>query len=1032
MKFNGSDPLSLNHALATFITLLDAVRIGAVNSQPSVIPDDPAERARHIKAAGYYFDASQVGICEIPPDARLATSIHNPDLDALAEELKTAQPNTLASGIDVVMADVREAAGARPEPIDHHRYAVVFLVEHPRQPCAEEPGCDWIQESIDQRSAVRAAETAVVLANYFRIMGFEARAHTVTSSDVDLDRLSIAAGLCSIGKGKNSAGAINPYLGEDYSLAALTTPLMLEVDQPLDEIKPRNADARWISGIGTMKNAFNYRPYKRRHFRDGAYPFEKLKRRDAPTTFIDKPRVPRVPKRTDMFARALFGDMGKALQEGARNGKYILKNPLGYCSRRLLGALILRQDGDVSTTLSADAKDPDRNADNIKGSLYFLGADAVGLSAAPAWTWYSHDAAGDPIKPYHENAISILIDQGFETMEGASGDDWISGAQSMRAYLRTSLIGGIVAHHIRSLGYSARVHSVLDGEILQPPLLLLSGLGEVSRIGEVILNPFLGPRLKSGVVTTDMPMRHDRPIDFGLQNFCENCNKCARECPSGAITAGPKLMFNGYEIWKSDSEKCARYRIGQTAGSMCGRCMKTCPWNLEGIFSEAPFRALAMRVPRAARWLAKFDDAIGRGRINPVKKWWWDIELTDIGNYVPAMQTNQRELNLDLDLKYEDQTLAVYPADLTPPPYPFPFPMDREKGIKAYQRMLEPTEYRARLARGEVDGLVTVRDDSASESPVIATRVSRVIDSAENIKLYEFRAADGGPLPPFEAGAHIDVVVAPEFFRQYSLAGNPLDNDRYLTAVLNEQNGRGGSALMHRMFNEGRRVFVSRPINHFELEEDATFTLLFAGGIGITPMLSMAHRLDNINAEFELHYSATNRSAAAFVDELGKASFMRRVRFHFSDEGSRLDVCCDIPNWHSGWHLYTCGPDRYMSAILDHAACCGWPVETLHREFFAVPEEGDYINTPFVLKLKDSDREVVVSADESASDALERIGIHIQTKCADGICGVCVANYSYGSVEHRDYVLSNAERKHKLTLCCSRAQDADGVIEIEI
>ncbi len=115
-------------------------------------------------------------------------------------------------------------------------------------------------------------------------------------------------------------------------------------------------------------------------------------------------------------------------------------------------------------------------------------------------------------------------------MEGASGDDWISGAQSMRAYLRTSIIGGIVAEQIRRLGYPARCHSVVDGEVLQPPLLLLSGLGEVSRIGEVILNPYLGPRLKSGVVTTDMPFTYDKPIDFGLQRFCESCNKCAREC----------------------------------------------------------------------------------------------------------------------------------------------------------------------------------------------------------------------------------------------------------------------------------------------------------------------------------------------------------------------------------------------------------------------------------------------------------------------------------------------------------------------
>jgi epoxyqueuosine reductase QueG len=95
-------------------------------------------------------------------------------------------------------------------------------------------------------------------------------------------------------------------------------------------------------------------------------------------------------------------------------------------------------------------------------------------------------------------------------------------------------------------------------------------------------------------------MTHDKPINFGLQSFCESCNKCARECPSGAITAGPKLMYNGYEIWKSDAEKCARYRITNTGGGMCGRCMKTCPWNLEGLFADSAFRWAAMNMPGPA------------------------------------------------------------------------------------------------------------------------------------------------------------------------------------------------------------------------------------------------------------------------------------------------------------------------------------------------------------------------------------------------------------------------------------------------
>jgi ferredoxin len=236
------------------------------------------------------------------------------------------------------------------------------------------------------------------------------------------------------------------------------------------------------------------------------------------------------------------------------------------------------------------------------------------------------------------------------------------------------------------------VHSVLDGDVLQPPLLLLSGLGEVSRIGEVILNPFLGPRLKSGTVTTDLPLAHDRPVDFGLQRFCEHCRKCARECPSGAITAGPKVVYNGYEIWKSDAEKCARYRITNAAGGMCGRCMKTCPWNLEGLLADQAWRASpGDAAPGRARWLARLDDWLGRGRINPVKTWWWDIELDrGSGRYVRARATHRRELQPDLKVDPGSQSLAVYPADRMPPPWPVAHPVDREEGLARYRALLTP------------------------------------------------------------------------------------------------------------------------------------------------------------------------------------------------------------------------------------------------------------------------------------------------------------------------------------------------------
>ena len=506
----------------------------------------------------------------------------------------------------------------------------------------------------------------------------------------------------------------------------------------------------------------------------------------------------------------------------------------------------------------------------------------------------------------------MIIDQGFETMEGASGDDWISVAQSMRAYLRFSLLGGVIAQQIRNLGYSARAHTVLDGDVLQPPLLLLSGLGEVSRIGEVILNPFLGPRLKSGVVTTDMPFSHDRPIDFGLQNFCENCNKCARECPAGAITAGPKLMFNGYEIWKSDSQKCATYRITTPGGAMCGRCMKTCPWNLEGLFAEAPFRWAAMNVPQAAKLLAKLDDAAGRGGINPVKKWWWDLELEDDGGYRPTTRPpNRRGLHEDLVLNYEDQTLAVYPAPLAPHPWPFPDPMDREKGIEAYQAMITAGQYKARLATDDPDTL-TPQYRIEGEPPVIRVEVARRIQSGTGVVEFELVPTDGAVLPAWTAGGHIDVVVAPEFLRQYSLCGDPADRSRCKVAVLREDGGLGGSKLLHRIFHPGRKVFVSRPVNHFSLDETARRTFLMGGGIGITPLIAMAHRLHAIGALFELHYSIDSRANAGFLDAIATAPWQCHVTLHVSAEGSRANLDTILPVFRKGDHVYACGPSRYI------------------------------------------------------------------------------------------------------------------------
>nr|MCU0909651.1 NAD-binding oxidoreductase [Paracoccaceae bacterium] len=845
-----ADPTSIVNAMGEYQAMLDAIRDGLVNRARAEAPTDPQARADHLKAFGYFQDATMMGTGPVPDAARLAVPVRNPAIDRLAQDLRTRQTKTLASGIDLIMADLKESMEAPPTTIDAHRHCLVILTEHTRGPRPGEPGTDWIADAEAHRAALRAAETAVVLANYIRVLGWDAKAHTATSTDIDLNIAAVAAGLAVPHGGR----LVNPYVGDGFGLAVVTTDWDIAHDgalAPLDRQPWGHKGPAWWLGVGTRRSALNGDPFARRDFHLGPHPFETLKRVDTPTTYIDEARVARVPKRTDMFARAQFGDMGKAAQAGAKGGHYARKAAPSMGQRRVLGAFVLLQDGPVAPV--APLTDARHNALSLKAAAYWLGIDAVGLSRCPDWAWYSHDATGAPIDPPHGHAISMIVDQGYETMDGASGDDWISVAQSMRAYLRFSLLGGVIAQHIRNLGWSAKAHTVLDGEVLQPPLLILSGLGEVSRIGEVILNPFLGPRLKSG-------------------------------CPSGAITAGPKLMFNGYEIWKSDSQKCATYRITTPGGAMCGRCMKTCPWNLEGLFAERPFRWAAMNVPQLAPALARLDDAVGRGGLNPVKKWWWDLELdTADGAYRPTRHpVNARNLQRDLNLRYEDQTLAVYPAPLAPHPWPYPFPMDREAGIAAYQALVTAGEYRRRIAAGDTSHVH--RYTAAGDSPVLRVVVSKVERMTADITKYEFRDPDGADLPPWDAGAHLDVVVAPEFLRQYSMSGDPADRKVYQIGVLREDGGRGGSALMHRIFAQGRRVFISRPINHFPLVEGATRTLLMGGGIGVTPMIAMAHRLHALGRDFALHYAVKSRASAGYLADLAAVPWADRVVLHISDE----------------------------------------------------------------------------------------------------------------------------------------------------
>ncbi|MGW0637486.1 PDR/VanB family oxidoreductase [Nocardia salmonicida] len=296
-----------------------------------------------------------------------------------------------------------------------------------------------------------------------------------------------------------------------------------------------------------------------------------------------------------------------------------------------------------------------------------------------------------------------------------------------------------------------------------------------------------------------------------------------------------------------------------------------------------------------------------------------------------------------------------------------------------------------------------------------------------DIVVLDLAPVDGTEFPSYTAGSHIDIQLGSGTVRQYSLCGPP-EPGRYRLAVLNVPNSRGGSRAMHALA-VGDRVRISAPRNHFPLAT-ARRHVLIAGGIGITPLLAMLTELDRAGAEYVLHYSARSRSHAAFLDEL---TANPRVSFHFDDQHIGLDVARDLGDPRPETAVYVCGPDGFMDYVLGKAEALGWPRHTLHTERFGTDRTAPTDADPagFVVRVASTGAEYGVAEDQSVLDVLLDNGVDAPFSCQQGICGECVVRVLAGEPDHRDDVLTDAERADGMfTTCSSRAHSP--VLEVDL
>lgn len=309
-------------------------------------------------------------------------------------------------------------------------------------------------------------------------------------------------------------------------------------------------------------------------------------------------------------------------------------------------------------------------------------------------------------------------------------------------------------------------------------------------------------------------------------------------------------------------------------------------------------------------------------------------------------------------------------------------------------------------------------------------RLKRISFEAENVNSYELVAIEGD-LVPFTAGSHIDLHLSNGMIRSYSLVNDSSERHRYVIAVNKDAASRGGSRFIHDRLGVGDILTVSRPKNNFALHENAAHSVLIAGGIGITPLLSMIRHLEALGRSWELFYAARTRKTAAFLDELIRPDIRRNVHLNLDQEpgAKMLDVAVIASSAPRDAHLYCCGPVTMLEAF--EAATADRAADHVHVEYFKAREK-PAVDGGFEVRLARSNRTIIVPAGNTILDAVLNAGVAVNFACTEGVCGTCETRVIEGVPDHRDLFLSQEEQvaNKSMMICCSGSKSPTLVLDL--